>query len=150
MGPARLAHRNEQSNTQLILKKPIAEPPDVPSGLGLLRALTEHIPDAAVFVLDHSFRYVLAGGSGLIDVGMKTSDFDGKHLADVVPNELLSQYLADYTAIFAGGTFVREHSVGSTMYVTSGGLIKGINGRPDMAIAISYSIANIQQRSAKR
>lgn len=129
----------------LVRNKQIAEPSELPGGVVLFRALTEHIPDAAVFVLDHNFHYVLAGGSGLIDAGMSASDFEGKHLADVVPAELLSQYLADYTAIFAGDTFVREHSVGSRSYVTRGRLIKGINGKPDLAMAISYGIANDQQ-----
>lgn len=77
----------------LVGNKQITEPSELPGGVVLFRALTEHIPDAAVFVLDHNFRYVLAGGDGLIDAGMRASDFEGKHLADVVPAELLSQYL---------------------------------------------------------
>lgn len=80
---------------QAMSNNQIAEPSDLSGGVVLFRALIEHIPDAAVFVLDHYFRYVLAGGSGLVDAGMMASDFEGKHLADVVPDELLSQYLAD-------------------------------------------------------
>lgn len=35
--------------------------------------------------------------------------------------------------------------MGSRKYVTRGRLIKGINGKPDLAMAISYGIANDQQ-----
>lgn len=110
--------------------------------VSLFRAITEHIPGAAVFVLDQDFRYLLAGGGGLRDAGMTPSDFEGKFLANVVPPELLSQYLADYTAIFAGETFVREHPVGSRFYRTRGRLIKGINGNRDVAMAVSYDITD--------
>jgi PAS domain-containing protein len=130
--------------TSVAHEQPVA-PSGLPGGVLLFRALTEHIPDAAVFVLDEHFRYVLAGGSGLHDAGLCPSDFEGKHLIDVIPDELLSQYIADYTAIFAGGTFLREHSVGARFYRTRGRLIKGINGRADLALAISYDITNEQQ-----
>jgi hypothetical protein len=112
--------------------------------ISLFRAITQHIPGAAVFVVDQDFRYLLAGGDGLRDAGMTPADFEGKFVANVVPPELLSQYLADYTTIFAGKTFVREHSVGSKFYRTRGRLIKGINGTRDVALAVSYDISDEQ------
>jgi PAS domain-containing protein len=120
-------------------------PSELPGGISLARAIAEHIPGAAVFVLDQDFRYLLAGGEGLRNAGMTPSDFEGKHLADVVPAELLSQYVADYTAIFAGKIFVREHPVGSRFYRTRGRLLKGSNGTRDLALAVSYDITNEQE-----
>lgn len=117
-------------------------PGQLPGEISLFRAITEHVPGAAVFVLDQDFRYLLAGGGGLRDAGMTAEDFEGKYLANVVPAELLSQYLADYTAIFAGETFVRDHSVGARFYRTRGRLIKGTNGARDVALAISYDITD--------
>jgi PAS domain-containing protein len=117
-------------------------PSGLPGELSLFRAITEHIPGAAVFVLDQDFRYLLAGGGGLRDAGMTAADFEGKFLANVVPAELLSTYLADYSAIFAGEAFVREHSVGARFYRTRGRLIKGINGTRDVALAVSYDITD--------
>jgi PAS domain-containing protein len=111
----------------------------------LIRAITEHIPGSAVFVLDTDFRYLFAGGEGLHNTGMTASDFEGKYLASVVPAELLNQYLADYTAIFEGRVFVREHSVGSRFYRTRGRLIKGTGSRRDLALAISYDITGEHQ-----
>ncbi|WP_429206734.1 PAS domain-containing protein [Massilia sp. UYP11] len=84
----------------------------IPGELTLFQAITEHIPNAAVFVVDQDFRYVHAGGSGLRAANMRPEDFEGKFLANVVPNDLLKQYLSDYTAIFSGETFIREHTVG--------------------------------------
>lgn len=120
--------------------KPSSEPL---GNIALIRAITEHIPGSAVFVLDADFRYLFAGGDGLHNTGMSASDFEGKYLASVVPAELLNQYLADYTAIFAGRAFVREHSVGSRLYRTRGRLIKGNEGRRDLALAISYDITGV-------
>ena len=113
--------------------------------IALIRAITAHIPSSAVFVLDPDFRYLFAGGGGLQNTGMTASDFEGRYLASVVPAEQLNQYLADYTAIFAGRPFVREHSVGSRLYRTRGRLIKGDEGRRDLALAISYDITGERQ-----
>lgn len=113
--------------------------------IGLVRAIIEHVPEAAVFVVDQDFRYLIAGGGGLRTAGMKPSDFEGNYLAHVVPPELLNQYLADYTAIFLGEVFVREHSVGSRFYRTRGRLIRGSKGRRDVALAVSYDITDEQK-----
>lgn len=133
-----------------VTKKHEAEPSLFPGELSLFHAITEHIPDAAVFVVDQDFRYVHAGGSGLRTAGMKPEDFEGKFLANVVPNELLNQYLSDYTAIFSGETFIREHTVGSRSYRTRGRLIKGANGGRDFALAVSYDITDEAKVAALR
>lgn len=117
-------------------------PSKLPGEISLYRAITEHIPGAAVFIVDQGFRYLLAGGGGLKDAGMSPADFEGKFLANVVPPDQLSTALADYTAILAGETFVREHSVGARFYRTRGRLIKGINGARDVALAVSYDITD--------
>lgn len=117
-----------------------------PSGLSgehsLIRAITQNIPGAAVFVVDQDFRYLLAGGDGLKDAGMTPADFEGRFLANVIPPEQLNQALADYTAILAGETFIREHPVGNRFYRTRGRLIKGTNGTRDVALAVSYDITD--------
>jgi len=125
-----------------------AEPSMIPGELTLFQAITEHIPNAAVFVVDQDFRYVHAGGSGLRAAGMRPEDFEGKFLANVVPNDLLKQYLSDYTAIFSGETFIREHTVGLRSYRTRGRLIKGTNGARDFALAVSYDITDEAKISA--
>ena len=113
-----------------------------PDKMSLFHAIAEHIPAAALFVVDQDLRYVHAGGQGLRAAGLNPKDFEGKFLADVVPPELLSQYLADYTAIFAGEPFLREHYVGERFYRTRGRLIKGENGLRDLAMAVSYDITD--------
>lgn len=122
----------------------------LPRDLWLLRALTEYIPAAAFFVVDQDFRYLLAGGTALVDAGMTPENFEGKLVADVVPPELLGQYLADYTAIFAGKPFVREHPVAERFYTTHGKLIKGIAGSRDVALAISYDITHERTQDFSR
>jgi len=119
-----------------------ATPSSLPAEISLFHAITEHIPGAAVFVVDQDFRYLHAGGGGLRDAGLTAAHFEGEFLANVVPDELLNQYLADYTAIFAGKTFVREHFVGTRFYRTRGRLIKGTNGARDVALAVSYDITD--------
>lgn len=116
--------------------------PHVPQHLWLLRELADYIPAAAFFVVNQEFRYLIAGGTALASAGLSSADFEGKQVADVVPAELLSQYLADYAAIFDGRPFVREHPVGERFYVTHGKLLKGAPGSCDTALAISYDITH--------
>lgn len=123
-------------------------PTGLPGEVSLLRAIAEYIPAAVVFVLDQDFRYLFASGGGLRDAGMTPSDFEGKLLANVVPQDLLLQYLADYTSIFAGEPFVREHFVNTRFYRTHGKLIKGVNGARDVALAVSYDITNERENQA--
>lgn len=124
-------------------------PTGLPGKVSLLRAIAEHIPAAAVFVVNQDFRYLLASGGGLRDAGMAPSDFEGKLLASVVTPELLPQYLADYMAIFSGLPFQREHVVGTRLYRTHGQLIKGINGARDVALAVSYDITDQRNNKAR-
>lgn len=122
----------------------------MPGEVSLFRAITEHIPAAAVFVVDQDFRYLLAGGGGLREAGMTSADFEGKQLANVVPPDLLTQALADYTTIFEGKPFLREHAVGDRFYRTHGKLLKGINGARDVALAVSYDITDERNRDDSR
>lgn len=117
-------------------------PSSLAGEISLFRAITQNIPGAAVFVVDQDFRYLLAGGDGLRDAGMTPADFEGRFLANVIPSDQLNQALADYSAIFAGETFVREHFVGPRFYRTRGRLIKGTNGTRDVALAVSYDITH--------
>lgn len=117
-------------------------PSELSGESSLIRAITQNIPGAAVFVVDQDFRYLLAGGDGLKDAGMTPADFEGRYLANVIPPEQLNQALADYTAILAGETFIREHPVGNRFYRTRGRLIKGTNGTRDVALAVSYDITD--------
>ena len=73
---------------------------------------------------------------------MTPADFEGRFLANVIPAEQLNQALADYTTIFEGKTFVREHLIGARFYRTRGRLIKGTNGTRDVALAVSYDITD--------
>lgn len=107
-----------------------------------VHALSDHMPAAAFFVVDHNFCYLAAGGSALATAGLTSADFEGKHVADVVPADMLEQYLADYRAIFEGKPFTREHPVGERFYTTHGKLIKGTRGSRDAALAISYDITH--------
>ncbi len=118
--------------------------PQLPTRLWLLRAIADYIPAAAFFVVDQDFRYLLAGGSALADAQMTSADFEGKHVADVVPAELLTQYLADYTSIFDGKVFTRNHFVGERFYCTHGKLLKGPPGSRVLALAISYNVTHEQ------
>lgn len=117
-------------------------PGELPSKTSFFHAIVEHIPSAAIFVVDQDFRYVHAGGQGLRAAGLTPEDFEGKFVANVVPLELLDQYLADYTAIFAGESFVREHYVGERFYRTRGRLIKGDGDMRAFAMAVSYDITD--------
>lgn len=105
------------------------------------RHVVAEVPGAAIFVVDRNYRFVSAGGDGLVNTGMSPSDFVGRGALDVVPPELKLQIQGDYDAAFAGRSFSREHSVGDRYFITHGKPLHSPDGKfVEHALVVSYDI----------
>ena len=84
------------------------------------RAVSEHLPNGAAFIVDRDLRYLLARGEALRTVGMQPSDFEGKTLSEAMPHEEVDYHAENYRRALAGETFEVEHSEGERDFVTHG------------------------------
>lgn len=105
------------------------------------RSLIAELPGAAIFVVDSSYRYVIVGGEGIANAGMEAAQFKGRSALEMAPPGLRSQIKADFDAVFAGKTFVREHSAGERYFSTRGKPLYEADGsKVAYALAVSYDV----------
>lgn len=114
----------------------------------LYRAIASHIPHGAVFLVDSDLRYVLADGPALRNTGLDSTQFEGKHLSQVVPPSDLPTVIADYETMLRGEPVFREHEAGGRHFATYGTYIPCSNG-PHLALAVSYDVTDRLQREAR-
>jgi PAS domain S-box-containing protein len=107
-----------------------------------LRAVADHLPNAAVFVIDPDLRYVLAGGQALARAGFTSGDLEGKTVRQVLPPAPADEYEANYRRALAGGSFEVEHAAHGRWYITHGGPLRDADGRVSAALAVSYDITD--------
>lgn len=104
------------------------------------RALAEHLPGGAVFVVDHDLRYVTAVGEALGQVGMRSEDFVGRTVREVQGNEKASKYEADFRRALQGEAFETHHQDRGHYWLSRGGPLRDSGGNVTGALAASYDI----------
>lgn len=115
---------------------------------GRLRTLMEHLPGAAVFVVDHDLRYVLAQGEALAAVGLTPEDLVGRTVAQTMGPELAPGYEALYRQALAGEGFDYEHTAHGRTFITRGVPLRNAAGRISAALAVSYDITERKRAEA--
>ncbi|MVN87149.1 PAS domain S-box protein [Deinococcus sp. HMF7620] len=110
-----------------------------------LRALVEHLPGGAVFVVNHDLQYVLAQGEALIAAGVTPEDLVGRSVAQAMPPELVADYEMRYRQALAGESFEVEHTAHGRAFITRGVPLRTPSGRISTALAVSYDITDRQQ-----
>ncbi len=109
-------------------------------GKALYRALAEHLPGGAAFVVDRELRYVLARGEALAAAGMGPGDLEGRTLAEALPAELAGEYEPMCRAALAGEAFDCEHAAHGRHYISRGVPIRDGRGEVTHVLAMSYDI----------
>lgn len=105
-----------------------------------LRALIEHLPGGAVFVVDHDLRYVLAQGEALAAAGYQPEDLVGRTIGQSTVPELVAGYEARYRQVLAGEAFEYEHAAYGRVFITRGVPLRNAAGHISAALAVSYDI----------
>ncbi|MCP2014691.1 PAS domain S-box-containing protein [Deinococcus sp. HSC-46F16] len=107
---------------------------------GRLRALIEHLPGGAVFVVDHDLRYVLAQGEALATIGLTPEDLVGRTVGQTLAPELAAEYEALYRQALAGEGFDYKHTAHGRTFITRGVALRNAAGNISAALAVSYDI----------
>ncbi|OON65275.1 hypothetical protein B0919_24430 [Hymenobacter sp. CRA2] len=113
-----------------------------------LRALIEHLPGGAVFVVDGELRYQLAEGEVLRQDGFTPHDLLGRTVGEVLPPELRDQHEAPYRAALAGDAFTEELEAHGRTFLTRGVPLPDAAGQVDAVLAVSYDITERKESEA--
>jgi PAS domain S-box-containing protein len=76
--------------------------PTAAAGDYAYRALTEHLPDVAIFVFDQDLRYALATGAGLPQSAWRAEEIVGRTVFELFPPERAELLAASYRAALTG------------------------------------------------
>lgn len=106
------------------------------------RALIASLPGSAAFVVDRSFRFVLAEGEALQGAGLRPADLVGKTIREAFPRESAMAREALYASALAGQPFEVEHFEFGRHYLSRGAPLRNENGEIDSVLAVSFDISD--------
>lgn len=112
----------------------------------LYRQLASNLPGSAVFLIDKNWVYVLAEGSALHDLGLKSSDFENKPVFDfdVSPQEnQLKDILED---VFMGKEITYQAAILDKVYQIIMTPLRENNGEINLILLLMQDITESLQR----
>lgn len=104
------------------------------------RAIIANLPGGAAFVVDHDLRYRLAGGEGLLAVGRRPAEFEGKTLAEALGPTEAAAFEPFYRRGLAGEPFTDERNEDGRVFATRGVPLRDEHGAVDAVLALSFDI----------
>lgn len=112
----------------------------------LYRQLASNLPGSAVFLVDKNFDYVLAEGSALHDLGLKSSDFENKPVIDfdVSPEE--SQLRDILEEVFTGKEITYQAAILDKIYQVIITPLKENNGQINLILLLIQDITESLRR----
>ncbi|WP_324671332.1 PAS domain-containing protein [Hymenobacter sp. GOD-10R] len=110
-----------------------------------LRTLIDNLPGGAAFIVGRDFRYQLAAGESLHQLGITPDNYVGRTLAEVLPPEKVADYLPFYQQALAGQPFVHEHGAYGRTFVSRGMPLPDASGEIPAVLVISYDITDRKQ-----
>ncbi len=118
----------------------------------LSRALLEHLPGCAVFLLNRDLRYQMAAGETLRAVGLAPSDLVGRSVFEAIAPEVAAQSMDFYRAAFEGVPFELEHEAYGRTFSTRGvpWRTRTDDGAIDAVLVVSYDVTKRQRLEADR
>ena len=107
---------------------------------GRYRALADHLPGGAVFVLDRDLRYVMAAGEGLARAGATHQDFVGRTVFETVQAPSAPLYEQTLRSALAGESFEVEHAVNELYFMSRGTPLRDASDRVTGVLVASFDI----------
>ncbi|WPP50959.1 PAS domain S-box protein [Catalinimonas niigatensis] len=108
--------------------------------VNLYRNLASHLPFGAAFILDQNLRYILADGLALKQLGLKSSDLEGKTIWEALGDKLANEFAPYYRKALTGQSFMHEHSNHGHYYVSHGTPLPEDHEKTKAVLVVSYDI----------
>ncbi len=110
------------------------------------RSLVDHIPNSAVFLVDHDLRFLVARGQGLAEVGRQPVMLEGKTLAGCLSADAYAIMEPIYRATIAGTAPPElEQRFGNRIYRLNPVSMMNEQGEIVAAMLLSQDITEIKQ-----
>lgn len=106
------------------------------------RALAEQLPGGAVFVIDESLRFVMAGGEALLTAERVPQDFVGRTIDEVFDAGTVAAYAPHLRDAFNGNAFEVEHRTFGRYFLTRGTPLRTVSGTVYGVLAVSSDITD--------
>lgn len=114
-----------------------------------LRAFSKNLPGGAAFIVNQDLQYLLADGEALKIANFTPEDFLGKTIFEVLPPELVAEYLPIYQKALNGEYLTYEHSAHGRNYLTRCVPLYDSKGAVNAALAMSYDITERKETEDK-
>lgn len=115
-----------------------------------LRAVAANLPNAAVFIVNHELRYLLAEGEALENAGMTAKDLVGKTLWEALDPTLAIRYEPYYRRALRGESFSWEHCSHARYYISHGTPLYNEQDEVDAVLVVSYNITDRKRVEQER
>ena len=109
---------------------------------GRYRALADHLPGGAVFILGRDLRYVMAAGEGLARAGVTPEDFIGRTVTEALGPAAAPHYEQTLQSALAGELFEVEHAVNEVFFISRGSPLRDASGQITGVLVASFDITD--------
>ncbi|HEX5808489.1 MAG TPA: PAS domain S-box protein [Anaerolineales bacterium] len=106
----------------------------------LYRRLAANLPSAAVFLVDHDLRYLIADGEALEQLGLNSASLVGKTIQEALDAATAARFEPLFRKVLSGETAVWEHHSRGREYINHGVPVRDDMGTVVAALALSYDI----------
>ncbi len=104
------------------------------------RLLVDAIPDTAVLLFDHQFRFIIAGGVELAKSGFDRSQVEGRTLSEVYPPQVVDLFAPLYAKALAGEKSSFEHTFEGLVYHQQVVPARDAQGKIGAGMVIAHNI----------
>ncbi len=115
-----------------------------------VRQLLRNFPNGSVNVFDENFRYLLAEGRGLEDVGLSPEMLVGKTLDELFPKESVDFVMPYYQRAFAGEAVEFELPLGGQVYSIHAAPLHAEGDQVRTIIAVAQNVTERKQAEEER
>lgn len=115
------------------------------------RALIENFPNGLIALYDHDLRYVVVNGEGIVEIGFRPSDLEGKRLRDVFPSEVYERDEPALLAALNGERTESEVALGNQYFRVITAPVRDDDGNVVNGLIVSQNItARVRAKQAVR
>ncbi len=113
---------------------------DLKNDIYLYRLLANNLPDINLFLFDLDFKFLIAEGAEMKNMGLKRSDFEGKKLTEIKNKKLKDIWLPLFESAIGGEEIKEEYKLHHYYYTVWVLPIKNAAGKVYQGITITQNV----------